>query len=482
MKKQTISLLLALLLLVCALPAAALQQGSANYIYSPHKITLPSPPAYTWVRSITANQLEGVDSLANLSGAAVHEGLVYVITADKLLIFDEDFRLKDIITTYQNGQGEQAFTGNSGIFVNPDRSIYIAQAESERILHLNPDFSLKRQLDRPVIDGFENINYRPQKLVADNAGRLYVVAKGMYEGIVELQPDGTFSRFYGVNEVKFTFADLIWRRLATPEQRARQRLWLPTDFTNVAIDKEGFIFATILSSDGMTIKRLNAKGQNILQTAHGKEYPSGDLQYARSGHGIPVGRSQFIAVDTHDSGMFLCLDGARSRVFAYNEDGRLLFVFGGQGDRQGYFRSPVDVRFVGQQIIVLDQLAQSIEVFAPTLYGQVLVDAVTHQHFNHFVEAADSWRQALSFNHNLTLAYSGIGRALLREGRYREALDYLQRGDDREYYSKAYSVVRNEDLKEHFTLIAVGVLLLILLPFVIRQLKKGIKRRKEAAA
>lgn len=478
MKPRCLPLMLLLCCLV-ALPGLA-EQGSSNYLYSPHSELLPAPPAYTWERSLTASRLPGVDSLQNLSDATVHGDRVYILCQDKLLVFDKDFKLVHQVRSLVEEGQEKPLAGCSGLFINPDLSLYISQAEQARILHLNPDFSLQRVLERPQIDGFENVNYRPTKLVADQAGRLYVVAKGMYEGIVELQSDGSFSRFYGVNEVRFNAADLLWRRLATKEQRARQQLWLPTDFTNLAIDRDGFIFATIMETRGKLIKRLNAKGQNILRSGQTGSYPSGDLKPNNAGYGIPTGPSQFIAVDVNEFGSFILLDSTRNRLFAYNEDGRLLYAFGGIGDRQGYFRSPVDVDFLGDRIVVLDQLAQSIEVFAPTAYGRALNAAVEHQHFNRFEEAAAAWRQALGYNHNLTLAYSGIGRSLLREGKYEEALSYLQRGDDREYYSKAYAQVRNDFLKTNFNWIMLGLAAVIILPLVAKKLLR--RKHKEVRA
>lgn len=481
MKQRTLPLLvITLLVLGFILPALA-QQGSANYIYSPHQEVLPAPPAYTWERSLTASKLQGVTNLQNLTDAAVFDNKVYVLAQDKLLVFDDSFNLLHLVLSYRESGEEKLLAGCTGIFVNPDGSLYIAQAEQGRILHLQADFTLQRILERPRIDGFDNVNYRPQKLVADAAGRLYVVAKGMYEGIVELQPDGSFSRFYGVNEVRFNAADLIWRRLATPEQRARQQLWLPTDFTNLAIDQDGFIFATIMASRGQLIKRLNARGENILRVGPNLSYPRGDELLTTGGYGIPSGPSQFSAVDVNAYGVFILLDSNRSRLFAYNEDGRLLYALGGQGDRQGYFRSPIDVDFLGDKLIVLDQLAQSIEVFAPTDYGRALNLAVEHQYFNRFEEAAQAWEEALSYNHNLVLAYAGIGRSLLREGKHQEALSYLQRGDDREYYSKAYAQVRNEYLKTHFNTIVLVLLAVILLPVLVKKLL-GKRRSKEVNA
>jgi tetratricopeptide (TPR) repeat protein len=274
---------------------------------------------------------------------------------------------------------------------------------------------------------------------------------------------------------------LLWRVFATREQRSRQSLWLPSDFTNLCIDQDGFLFATLLRSDNETVKRLNAKGQNIIKVPQEMKYPNGDLWFNESGFGIPTGPSQFIAVDTNAYGVYICLDSTRSRVFAYNEDHNLLFVFGGPGDREGYFRNPVDIGFVDDNILVLDSLAQSIEIFSPTLYGQALMNAVKSQYEYGYETAAEYWREALSYNHNLTLAYSGIGRMLLREGQFEKAMEYLKMGEDRTYYDKAYEKVRTAFLRQAFVPIACGVAGLAVLSAVIGSLKRRKLRKEESA-
>ena len=322
------------------------------------------------------------------------------------------------------------------------------------------------------------VKYRPTQVAVDEAGRIFVIAKGMYEGIVELNPDGSFTGFYGVNEVRFSLWNLIWRNLSTSAQRAKQSLWLPTDFTNLCLDRDGFIFATVQSSSAAeSVMRLNAKGENILRVDDDDPYPDGDLWTNKvTSTGAPVGASEFIAVDANDCGVYICLDATRNRVFAYNEDGKLLFVFGGPGNRKGYFRGPVDVDFVGDRIVVLDSTAETIEVFRVTDYGQALMNAVRAQYEFDYTTAESYWREALRYNQNLFLAYSGIGRAMLRNGDANGALEFLKLGDDRKYYSKALEKVRNETLKQYLVPVALGLIGLIA---AVKLLKAGVKRAKE---
>lgn len=475
-------LLCLLLALMAALPAARAdgRDGSSNYLYDSHAHTVAAPPAYTLAASLTARDFPEVLNLDKLVDAYVTEDAVLVLGAEQLLILDHQLGFRQVITSFLNGAGEETpLKGCTGVTVAPGGDYYIAQSEESRILHFSADHVLLRVLGRPDIPGFENVKYRPAKMVIDSAGRLYVISKGMYEGILELNADGSFTRFFGMNEVRFTPWQLIWRVFATKEQRERQMLWLPSDFTNLCVDSDGFIFATLLSSRGETIKRLNAKGQNIIRVPDEQPYPMGDEWYNESGFGIPTGASQFIAVDVNDYGAYICLDATRSRVFAYNEDHRLLFVFGGPGDREGYFRSPADVCFVGENILVLDALAQSLEVFSPTLYGQALMRAVQYQNLYEYEKAAAYWEEALSYNPHMALAYSGIGRMLLRAGEYERAMTYLKLGEDRVYYDKAYKKVRNEAMRRAFVPCVCGLLGAAALIIAGKRIVRARRRRGE---
>ncbi len=376
------------------------------------------------------------------------------------------------------------FDSNVGIFVTEDGEYYICEPNRSRILHFDADNNLIRILDNPGITGIDaGVKYRPTQVAVDEAGRIFVVAKGMYEGIVELNHDGSFQGFYGVNEVQYSLWNLLWRNIATQAQRARMSLWLPTDFTNLCIDSDGFIFATVQSSSAAeSVMRLNAKGENILRVDDDDEYPKGDLWLNQmTTTGAPVGASEFAAVDTNEYGVYICLDITRNRVFAYNEDGKLLFIFGGPGNRKGYFRGPVDVDFVGDSIVVLDSTAETIEVFSVTDYGRALMNAVEAQYNYDYATAEGYWREALSYNQNLFIAYSGIGRAMLRSGDADGALYYLKLGDDRKYYSKALEKVRNEKLKEYLVPVALTLIGLLIALKIVKALVRRSKEKRQTA-
>ena len=90
-------------------------------------------------------------------------------------------------------------------------------------------------------------------------------------------------------------------------------------------------------------------------------------------------------------------------------------------------------------------------------------------------EASEYWAEILTKNSNYEIAYNGIGRAHLRNGEYKKALENFKLGHDTYYYSKAYKEYRNNILRDNFTYIMIGAGALIVL-MVGRSIYKKRKR------
>ena len=52
--------------------------------------------------------------------------------------------------------------------------------------------------------------------------------------------------------------------------------------------------------------------------------------------------------------MYSLLDRRRGRIFTYDHEGNLLYIFGGLGTQAGTFVTPVAIENIGNTIIVLD--------------------------------------------------------------------------------------------------------------------------------
>jgi hypothetical protein len=91
-------------------------------------------------------------------------------------------------------------------------------------------------------------------------------------------------------------------------------------------------------------------------------------------------------------------------------------------------------------------------------------------------DAAKLWEQVLGLDANYEMAYVGIGKSMLRQGEYKQAMTYLKLGNDREYYSKALTKFRREYMREYFGTYMTVVIALFLIVMAVR---RGMRIRKE---
>ncbi len=89
--------------------------------------------------------------------------------------------------------------------------------------------------------------------------------------------------------------------------------------------------------------------------------------------------------------------------------------------------------------------------------------------------AYEEWQNVLRYNANSEFAYIGIGKAYLREGRYKEAMEYFQLGNNRKYYTRAFQFYRKELMQNYFGKF-MGVILVLVGALVIWQIVKKIRR------
>ena len=464
LRKLIIAVLIAVFVSTPVSAHPRLDVGIESYTYnivvsglSGSFMAVPAPLPYRYVRSIYARDL-GLDSLMHINEVTYHNGRFFITNGPTIVVLDYDFNLIEEITGITVDGTFQNFTVLDGIFVTHDGEIYAAEPMAERIVHLDAELNLVRVLGRPEgIPLSDDFAYRPVKVAVDQNGRIYVIANNIYEGIVELNPDGSFNRYFGVINIRYNLMDLFWRALRTPAQRARMALWLPTSFTNLTVDPDGFVFAT--SADGDTdvaLKKLNARGENIMRMPT-DDHHVGELVFESFIFGAPVGPSVMTHVHVTDFGVIYLLDRNRNRVFAYDSDGYLLFAFGGSGNREGLTQTVTGMAVSENTLVIADRGNQSLEVFELTPYGRNVLTAARHQHNADWQTAAIYWRQVLDLNPHFQYAHLGLGRWYYRMGYYQQAAHHFQRAQNVAYFNRAYTRIRGAFLDRNFTAIIIGL-------------------------
>ncbi len=387
-------------------------------------------------------------------------------------------KVVNIITSFDNNGKEDSFNQPYGVCVSEKGQLYVADSQNRRIVVLEEDGSLVKIVSNPTSESLEaGYVFTPLKITVDYADRMYVIALNMFEGIMVFESNGNFSNFFGTIKVEISVWDKFWKRLATKEERANQQLFIPTEFTGIDIDLDGFVYASNIDATGVQgVRRLNTKGEDVIKKGENKNV-GGDLWF--DGNTDYAGPSQFTDVVYRGNGIYSCLDRRRGRIFTYDHEGNLLYIFGGLGTQEGTFAMPVSVEDINGKLAVLDASRAEIVLFSVTEYGRLINEAVSLRYDGDEKLAVGLWQRVLELDENNELANTGIGKAYLTAGEYGLAMKYLKLGMNRDYYSIAFKRFRNEVLINNANY-ALTILVVVLVGYrvlkAVRNKKKGKKR------
>jgi DNA-binding beta-propeller fold protein YncE len=511
--KKIFSLTMALIITALAvLPASAggiIPYDSYIYDYWEDMVLTPAP--YIPGRSVTGVSV-GVGAFSSPEDIAVGpDGIVYIADTgnNRIVVLNEDMtRALGVIKSFidngididENDEEEddeaensrvQSFNAPFGVAVSPtDNQLYVADSMNNRIVALEIDFNtepdeeydylvlnaeLRRTISNPQSEMFdEGFVFTPLKVAVDYANRVYAIARGMFQGIMVFDQEGEFTGFFGTIDVQISTWEIIWRMLSTRAQLDGGTLFVPTEFTGIDVDDAGFIYASNIDYDGQkAVRRLNPRGEDVIRTGE-NENLGGDL--STMGSSRFAGVSQITDVVYRGKGIYSLLCRHRGRIFTYDREGNLLYIFGGMGEKEGTFVQPVAIEALGDRIAVVDAQRHAIITFEVTQYGRLINEAVGLRFDGDEALAVEKWREVLKMNENLEIANIGIGKAYLTAGDNVNAMRYLRLGQSRTYYSIAYRRYRNDVLKENMQWILTGVLVLAVgIPITV----KVIKKRKE---
>lgn len=442
-----------------------------------------SPDAYSVTEVLTAVDMGLEDKLSNPTGLYVQGNRVFICDTNNNRIIelqrDEEgkFSLNRIIDSFQ-GAEVNTFANPTDIAVSEDGYLYICDKNNNRVLKLDENLNYIMSFEKPDDANFDqDLSFLPDKLCIDTAGRVYCVATNVNKGVIKYEPDGEFAGFVGATEVTYNFADWVWKKISTKEQRAQMEAFVPTEYENLYMDHEGFIYACtsnvspadLDSGAADAIRRLNLMGKDIL-VRNGNWYVIGDIHWDEGGG--YEGPSKITDITVMENDIYFALDKNRGRIFAYDDQGNLVYAFGGPGNQDGYFRQPIAIEHMGHDLLVLDSLDCSITVFSPTEFGSLVYQAVEQFQAGQYAESGDSWNKVIALNGNYDLAYIGVGRALLRQERYGEAMEYFELKYDDDNYSKAFKQYRKEQVESNIVMIVIVLLVVIGLPMAIGKIKK----------
>ncbi len=441
-----------------------------------------SPDAYRVADMIFAGEL-GLTPMKKPQSLFVQGNDLYVVDSGNNRILQirregDDFSLVRVIDKIQ-GCEVTTFNNPNDVFVDADENIYVADTNNGRVVMVDKDLNFIKDFTKPSDATFDqSLSFLPNKLVVDVSGRVFLLATNVNKGLAKFEADGSFTGFVGANKVSYNFAEYIWKTyFMTKEQREQQASFVPTEYHNIYIDPDSFIYATntifdeydLLWDVAQPVRRLNGIGNDIL-IKNDRYPPIGDIYWVEGS--VTLGPSKLYDITVLENDIYIALDHTRGRLFGYDSQGVMLWGFGTTGSSEGAFNSAVSVEHMGHDLFVLDELSGAITVFTPTEYGELIYTAIDAYLKGEYDGSADLWHEVLKLNANYNLAFIGIGRSLMRQENYEEAMDYFKMAYDRDNYGRAFRFYRKDWVEENIWWMIIVIAAVLITPLVLRTVKK----------
>ncbi|MBR4072601.1 MAG: hypothetical protein IKK24_01550 [Clostridia bacterium] len=462
-----------------------------NYVYTADGFPFNEPTAYLPEEVLTGVDL-GIGHFKEPQDIAVgNDGNIYILDTgnNRVVILSSQHKVVSVLKEFNIDGKTTELNDPQGLFVTQDKVLYIADSGNSRIVKFYIDTKECIEYKKPKISMLgDNYTYTPMKLTVDSAERMFVVAKAVTNGMIQLDADGSFSCFFGAIETTPTVLEIFWRRFMTKEQLARQETSIPTEYSNVNIDQNGFVYGTISATDleeftfsptdtkRQFIRRMNPLGSDVLRRL-GEYAPAGDVYVTLDAKGDKI-TSKMCDIAVLTDGIYSVLDSEKGRIFTYNNDGILLYVFGGLGEQLGLFNQPkaLDVT-KDNNYYVLDGGYNQVVVFSPTEYAQKIISASSKSFNMLYEESEEAWTEVMKYSTGSDIAYIGLGKALMRQGKYEEAKKYFEMGHSLDDFSEAFSKSRDSVIKNYFSIamavIAFAIVMYFVIKFIIRRRKGG---------
>lgn len=465
------ALTLPMLLSLVSLPAAASVFGAAgdSYTLDEKGRRVPSPAGYVVDKIIDGVDLE--------SGPFNNPAELFVDSSGSLFVADTDN--DRIVKLTAEGKtalviaegGGTPLSRPQGAFVDRGGNIFVADTGNGRVVKFGPRGEFVAEFGKPSSPFLKDVFYEPSKLVVDGRGQIFAVnGSGDFRGMVTMDSKGDFRGFFAPNRVGFDWRRIVIRLFATREQWESIAKAIPPGNSAPRIDESGYVYAVTAGANKDQIKKLSSIGVNV--------YPS-DTYGEKTAKGWEVELSRFISVGVDELGVVSASDGAKGKIYQYDQEGHLLFVIGGFGKRVGLFGYPVSVAAFGGKLFVLDSGYGVIQVFRPTRFAELVHAASKLYYDGKYEQAVGPWREVLRLNSNFSLAHRGLGKAYLKTGRLEDAMREFRYAGDKEGYSAAFREYRHRYIRGRFGLVVLWVALGIGVLYALFRIAGALSRQPE---
>ena len=377
-------------------------------------------------------------------------------------------QLLDIFT----GPKDSPLKNPSGIWVDDDGNMFIADTGNYRIVHLSAKGEFVEEFTRPKSTLLSSdFIFDPTKVAISPTGQIYAL-KGQY--LICIDAQGNFRGYVGQSKVAYSLTEAVIRLLGSKAQQTAIRTRIAASYTNIYMDESGMIYATTQDSRDGQLKILNAVGINIYRDYNASDgftmfnnffrYSFDDLNFTFGDYSLS--QPNFCDLTVDKNGVVSAIDAATSKIFQYDKEGNLLTIFGANGNNDGSFKHPISIVSDNNgNLYILDMLKNNIQIFAPTKFIKTIHEAVQQYHLGDYQAAETLWKEVLNVCESYSMANIGLALAAYHQEDWTASMEQYRLAGDRTGYSESFSKYRRSILREHFLLVA-GLTIVVIIVFV----------------
>ncbi|MCA0758632.1 SMP-30/gluconolactonase/LRE family protein [Paenibacillus sp. N4] len=343
-----------------------------------------------------------------------------------------------------------------GLFVDGKNHLYVADTGNARVVMLDRQGKLLKEYKLPESRFIpEDYRFEPIKVAVDKRGFLYIVSLGSYNGLLQLDPEGGFVRFFAANKVPFTVLDSIKRMFYSKEMYEKQLSKLPPAINNVNIDDRGFTYTVSFGEqlDSEQVKKLNNAGKHFLGAGSNLGPGNNTFGEYRFRTAAQKANLKDIAIDA--SGNFSVIDGDSKMVSQYDAFGNLLFFWSGDASpnttQLGIVKSPAAIDINSKnELFILDDNANLIQTYHQTEFGALVYKANNLTVDGRYKEAEPLWREVLHLNAYYAPAMIGLAQSAYASKDFAEAKKLFLDAGIQEGFSNAFWKIRLQWFQDRF--------------------------------
>lgn len=459
-KKAKLVILLALCLSLILSSTAIAETPYRTYTVDGYGYVLETQSAYNPASAIT--KVGETSFVTPMDMAIGNDGNLYIADSGAHVVMVSTVGGEEVRMI-----GEGTLQSPTGVFVSDDDKVYIADKDAKKVFVYDLEGNLLNEYGKPDSPIYGNtMDFRPIKVVANSTGTMYVICEGNMNGIVQISPveGGSFLGYFGTNYTSLSPFQILQRLILTDAQRAQMLSNIPSTPTNLHIDEDGLIYTVTQGDKDMALKKLNIAGKNMLDS---------DPYWADLPAAVTTGQYHNMLVADSDG-----------YIYEYNEEGELLFMFGGRDDGRQRIGLCNKVEAIAvdtsDRIYLLDSDKRQVHIFTPTEFTNLLHEALYLFSKGRYTESKEPLEKVLQMNSMFDYANQAMGHAYLQEENYTEALRYFKLAKSADGYSDAFWEVRNIWIR-NYLVTAVAIIVVLAVAYSLYRKRQLIKYGADGA-